>query len=286
MRSFTLPARSDERRQVPGCRNGRRRAEQMEAPIHVLILERQRLVAESLRQALESMDPALKIVGVAATHEEASTLARRHRPQVVLVDSQLAEETAELPLPVHNEAAIVMLGNDDAEQELLKAVEARWRGYVNKQVSLPALLTVIRRTAAGELVMPADLLYRAIQRQSLRQSRKESNGADDEANQLSAREREVLELIGRGMDNKSIALALGIRLTTARSHVQRVLEKLGVHSKLQAMRYANGNRLGETAVDRPWAASERLSRRGAPRPRADRERSSLAQRVRVISSDQ
>jgi DNA-binding NarL/FixJ family response regulator len=208
----------------------------MEAPIHVLILERQRLVAESLRQALESLDPALKIVGVAATHEEASTLAERHRPHVVLVDSQLAGDTAEFPLRTHGGPAIVMLGNEDAEQELLKAVEAEWRGYVNKQVSLVALLTVIKRTAAGELVMPADLLYRTIQRQSL----SKRNGHSDEVNQLTTREREVLELIGRGLDNKSIAVTLGIRLTTARSHVQRVLEKLGVHSKLQAMRYANG----------------------------------------------
>jgi DNA-binding NarL/FixJ family response regulator len=213
----------------------------MEAPINVLILERQRLVAESLRQALESLDPALKIVGVAATHEEAWSLARRHRPQVVLVDSHLAEGAAEIPLRADGEAAIVMLGNGDAEQELLRAVQAQWRGYVNKQVSLVALLAVIKRTAAGELVMPADLLYRMIQRQSLGKNGSHS----DETRQLTAREREVLELIGRGLDNKSIAVTLGIRLTTARSHVQRVLEKLGVHSKLQAMRYANGRALTE-----------------------------------------
>jgi two-component system, NarL family, response regulator DevR len=225
----------------------------MEAPIHVLILERQRLVAESLRQALESLDPALKIVGVAATHEEASTLAKRHRPHVVLVDSQLAEETAEFPLRTHGGPAIVMIGNEDAEQELLKAVEAEWRGYVNKQVSLVALLAVIKRTAAGELVMPADLLYRTIQRQSL----KNRNGDSDEANQLTTREQEVLELIGRGLDNKSIAVTLGIRLTTARSHVQRVLEKLGVHSKLQALRYANGKAPTGPAGGRPWPAAER-----------------------------
>ena len=84
--------------------------------------------------------------------------------------------------------------------------------------------------------MPADLLYRALQRQSL----KKRNGGGDELSELTAREREVLELIGHGLDTKSIAATLGIRLTTARSHVQRVLEKLGVHSKLQAMRYANG----------------------------------------------
>jgi len=224
---------------VPGTKTapkGEEEQKKMEAPIHVLILERQRLVAESLWQALESLDPTVKIVGVAATREEASTLAERHRPQVVLVDSQLAQDTPDFPQRTDGGAAIVMLGNDDAEEELLNAVEAEWRGYVNKKLPLMALLAVIRRTAAGEVVMPADLLYRAIQRQSL----KKRNGHSDEINQLTAREREVLELIGCGLDNKSIAATLGIRLTTTRSHVQRVLEKLGVHSKLQAMRYANG----------------------------------------------
>jgi two-component system, NarL family, response regulator DevR len=227
----------------------------MEAPINVLILERQRLVAESLCQALQSLDPTLKIVGVAATHEEASSLAERHHPQVVLVDSQLAEDTTEFPLRTPSGAAIVMLGNDDAEQELLKAVQAEWRGYVNKQISLVALLAVIRRTAAGELVMPADLLYRTIQRQALGKRNGHSNGTS----QLSPREQEVLELIGRGMDNKSIAVTLGIRLTTARSHVQRVLEKLGVHSKLQAMRYANGKPLAIPANGRHRSGAEPLA---------------------------
>jgi DNA-binding NarL/FixJ family response regulator len=215
---------------------GEEEQNKMEMPIHVLILERQRLVAESLWQALEALDPTLKIVGVAATREEASSLAERHRPQVVLVDSLSAGDTPDLAWAANGGAAIVMLGNDDAEQELLNAVEAEWRGYVNKQLPLQALLTVIRRTAAGEVVMPADLLYRALQRQSL----KKRSGDGDELSELTAREREVLELIGHGLDNKSIADTLGIRLTTARSHVQRVLEKLGVHSKLQAMRYANG----------------------------------------------
>ena len=207
----------------------------MEASIPVLILERQRLVAESLRQALESLDPELTIVGVATTSKEAATLAERKPPQVMLVDSALAYEiTADFTDGLRGKPAIVMLGDDDAEQTLLNAFQAEWRGYVDKQLPLSTLLGVIKRAAAGEVAMPADLLYRAIRYQSA--SRRNGNGV--QLNQLTVREREVLELIGHGLDNKSIAAALGIRLTTTRSHVQRVLEKLGVHSKLQAMRYA------------------------------------------------
>lgn len=208
----------------------------MEASIQVLILERQRLVAESLRHALESLDPDLEIVGLASTREEAARLATRHRPHVLLVDSELAHEiTADFTRRLEREPAFVMLGNDDAEQTVLNAIEAEWRGYVDKQLPLKSLVAVIRRTAAGEVAMPAELLYRAIKRQSV--NRRNGNGA--QLNQLTMREREVLELIGHGLDNKSIAATLGIRLTTTRSHVQRVLEKLGVHSKLQAMRYTH-----------------------------------------------
>jgi DNA-binding NarL/FixJ family response regulator len=210
----------------------------MEAPIQVLIMERQRLVAESLRHALQSLHPDLEVVGVAATRQEASMLAEKTRPQVVLVDSHLTDDvTAEFAhgLGRDGDAAIVMLGNDDGEETLLMAVEAEWRGYVDKQLPLETLVNVIRRTAAGEVVMPAELLYRAIQRQSL----KKRNGNGVKVSQLTTREREVLELIGHGLDNKSIAAELGIRLTTTRSHVQRILEKLGVHSKLQAMRYTD-----------------------------------------------
>ena len=211
------------------------RAEQMEASIPVLILETQRLVAESLRQALESLDPQLTIVGVATTSKEAATLAERERPQVMLVDSELAHEiTADFSAGLPGKPAIVMLGDDDAEETLLTALQAEWRGYVDKQLPLKTLVGVIKRTAAGEVAMPADLLYRAIKQQSA--SSRNGNGA--RLDQLTVREREVLELIGHGLDNKSIAATLGIRLTTTRSHVQRVLEKLGVHSKLQAMRYA------------------------------------------------
>jgi DNA-binding NarL/FixJ family response regulator len=210
----------------------------MEAPIHILIMERQRLNAESLQRALQSLDPRFKIVGVATTAAEAARAASRQTPQVVLVDSELAQEiTANFSRSLGEEAAIVMLGNDDAEQTLLNTIDVEWRGYVDKALSLATLGAVIRQAAAGEVALPADMLYRAMKRQTLHMRRGDGPGVS----QLTMREREVLELIGHGLDNKSIAAALGIRLNTTRSHVQRVLEKLGVNSKLQAMRYASGH---------------------------------------------
>jgi DNA-binding NarL/FixJ family response regulator len=209
----------------------------MEAPIHILIMERQRLTAESLQRALQSLDPRFKVVGMAKTGVEAARVTAAHRPQVVLVDSELAQAiSADFARGVVGEAAIVMLGNDDAEQTLLNTIDVEWRGYVDKELSLETLAAAIRQTAAGEVAMPADMLYRTMKRQSLHIR----NGHSPGVSQLTVREREVLELIGHGLDNKSIATALGIRLNTTRSHVQRVLEKLGVNSKLQAMRYADG----------------------------------------------
>jgi DNA-binding NarL/FixJ family response regulator len=209
----------------------------MEAPIHILIMERQRLTAESLERALQSLDPRFKVVGLAKTGVEVALIMATHRPQVVLVDSELAQAiSADFARGVAGEAAIVMLGNDDAEQTLLNTIDVEWRGYVDKGLSLETLAAAIKQTAAGEVAMPADMLYRTMKRQSLHIRKGNSPGVS----QLTVREREVLELIGHGLDNKSIAASLGIRLNTTRSHVQRVLEKLGVNSKLQAMRYADG----------------------------------------------
>ena len=145
----------------------------MAIPIHVLIVERQRLVAESIQRALESTGPDLKIVGVATTREEAAMLVETRRPDVMLVDSQLADEVSPgFARSLGGDVVMVMLGNDDGEDVLLTAVEGEWRGYVDKDLPLETLVGVIRRAANGEVVMPADLLYRAI----LAQSRKKRNG--------------------------------------------------------------------------------------------------------------
>jgi DNA-binding NarL/FixJ family response regulator len=203
--------------------------------IEVLIVSRQRLVAEAIGYALESLAPDLKAIGVAATWEKAVGLGHRETPMVVLVDSQLIDEIpVDSAHAISSRAVMVMMGDDEPDELLITAVEAEWRGYIDKELPLNELISVIRRTVAGEVVMPTHLLYRAIQNRSPR--RRNGNGA--KVSQLTAREREVLALIGRGLDNKTIAAALGIRVTTARSHVQRILEKLGVHSKLQAVQYA------------------------------------------------
>jgi DNA-binding NarL/FixJ family response regulator len=154
----------------------------------------------------------------------------------MVVDSQLFDE---IPLDsahtMSSRAVMVMMGDDEPDELLITAVEAEWRGYIDKELPVTELISVIRRTIAGEVVMPTHLLYRAIQSRSPRGR----NGNGAKVSQLTPREREVLTLIGRGLDNKSIAAALGVRVTTARSHVQRVLEKLGAHSKLQAVQYAD-----------------------------------------------
>lgn len=205
-------------------------------------------MAEALGHALDMLVADLKFAGVAATWDRAVELAHGDKPIVMLVESHLVEE---IPLDsahmMSSHAVVVMIGDDEPDDLLITAVEAEWRGYVDKERPLDELISVIRRTIAGEVVMPTHLLYRAIQNRS---PKTRSVGRVD---QLTAREREVLMLISRGLDNKSIAAALGIRVTTARSHVQRILEKLGVHSKLQAMQYA----------DR--AGSRRLVRRHTPR---------------------
>ena len=207
----------------------------MEDRVEVLVVSRQRLVAEALAHAIESLAPDLKVVGVLSAWDRVVASSHRASRLVVLVDAELVEEISqEAARSLSSRAVMVLMGDHESEEVLITAVEAEWRGYVDKELALGELLSVIRRTIAGEVVMPAHLLYRAIQSRSVRSRTIKGARVD----QLTAREREVLALISQGLDNKSIAAALGIRVTTARSHVQRVLEKLGVHSKLQAVQFA------------------------------------------------
>ena len=207
--------------------------------MEVLIVSRQRLVAEALAHAIDSLAPDLKVGEVVSSWDRAIASSHGESRIVMLVDSQLVDELPqEAARSMSSRAVMVMMGDDEPDEVLITAVEAEWRGYVDKELALGDLLSVIRRTIAGEVVMPAHLLYRAIQSRSVRG--RTVKGA--RVNQLTAREREVLTLISQGLDNKSIAAALGIRVTTARSHVQRVLEKLGVHSKLQAVQFAGVGR--------------------------------------------
>lgn len=214
-----------------------------EKPIRVAIVEDHILVAEGLKMLLQGI-PDIEVVGIVGN--KAEFLAQRSEldADVVLMDFRLpdgsgAEAAAALRADKPN-IAVVFLSADESEESLLAAVEAGASGYLLKK-SQPAteLVSAVRMAAAGEmLISPQKLSSLVIRQRELARQQFDRERRDRERQQLlgqlTGREREVLALIVAGLDNKSIAKRLAIGTGTVRAHVQHLLEKLGVHSKLEA----------------------------------------------------
>ncbi len=209
------------------------------AMINVLLVEDHRLVFEGLASLLSEY-PDLSVIGNAATVADAVENASSLKPDLVLMDYRLpdgdgaqATEQIRARLP---DTAVLFLSADLSEAAMMRAVEAGACGYVSKASSAESLVDAIRRAADGEFLLEATTMARLVERRRLAQRHQLESaavGAD-----LTTREREVLGLMARGMDNFEVAAELRIGYGTVRGHVRGVLEKLGSHSRLQAVAIA------------------------------------------------
>ena len=212
----------------------------MGEPVHVLIVEDQGTLADALRLAL-GLDAELHVVATAGTAADAVRLARTHRPQVVLMDHFLPDGTGvEATTAIRQElpgTAVVMLTGGATDDVMLAAIEAGVSGYLLKTEPADAIATAVRRAAAGEMLVPAATLAALLARGRERARRQVAQG--QQAASLTAREREVLALMAKGVDTHAIAERLHISINTARGYVQNIIEKLGAHSRLEAVLRAN-----------------------------------------------
>jgi NarL family two-component system response regulator LiaR len=204
--------------------------------IKVLIVEDHALVAEGIQMLLQEED-GIQVVGRASDATEAVRLSAATMPEVVLMDFSLGEFSGAVAareiLDILPETRIVFLSANGGDEAMMAAVEAGGRGYLLKTEAASRVADAIHRAAAGEMLIPAEVLAGLLSRQRKRQ-------ADDAerarlAQSLTPREHEILRLVARGLDNQSIADETHISVTTVRGHVQRLLEKLDSHSKLEAV---------------------------------------------------
>ncbi len=202
----------------------------------VLIVQDHPLLASALARILESEDD-LTVAGVARRGDEAATLAARDRPSVVLMDFRLPDSSgpaaaAKIKLAVPS-AAIVFHSADETETSLLDAIDAGAIAYLTKAATADQIVEAVRKAAVGEVLIPVELFAKAIARQH-----KVVNDAQARRNlsaQFTRRELEVLWLLAEGNDTAGLAARLNIAPHTVEWHVRHVIEKLGVHSKLQAV---------------------------------------------------
>ena len=202
----------------------------------VLLVEDHLVVAEGLAAMLNAT-PDIQVVASSTSVADAVRLASECRPDIVIMDSQLTDGSgAEAALRIRQQlpkVAIVFLSADDSEAAMIAAVRAGACAYLLKARATADVVAAVRRAVEGEMLIPAAQLARLLAR-SQEMAREDAERLRL-VQSLTPREKEVLDLMAQGLDNRAIAAELGIGFTTVRGHVQNILEKLDAHSKLEAL---------------------------------------------------
>jgi two-component system, NarL family, response regulator LiaR len=208
-----------------------------DGPIRVLIADDHPVVRQGLRTYLE-LQPDIVIAGEAGGGFEAAAQAERLRPDVVLLDMVMPEgdgiEALRRIRAGRGAPRVVVLTSFPADDRVLDAMRAGAAGYLLKDAQPSELLAAIRSAHTGGSPLHPDAAARLVG--ELRHPRAA-------AVELTAREREVLELIARGMPNKAIALRLSLAEKTVKAHVTAILRKLEVTDRTQAALRAVRERL-------------------------------------------
>jgi DNA-binding NarL/FixJ family response regulator len=202
----------------------------------VLVVQDHPLLASAIAKVLDSQDD-LCVCGIARGGDEAANMASRARPAVVLMDFRLPDlsgpAAAARIRSVAPNAAIVFHSAEESEKALLDAIDAGATAYLTKSATADQIIEALRKASAGEVLIPVALFAQAIARQRRVAGEKQAHlkvVAD-----FTPRELDVLRLLAEGHDTATLARRLGIAPHTVEWHVRHVIEKLGVHSKLQAV---------------------------------------------------
>lgn len=218
--------------------------------IRVVLADEHALFREAVRVVLAS-EGDLEVVGEARDGHEALSEVERLRPDVAIVDQGLPNcdgiRTTALIQQRCPECRVVVVSEDDDVRALIAALEAGARGFLTKDHALSDLIQAARAVYGGETFVPRRMLGSLITR--LLHRRREQDEAYRRLSRLTRREREVLALLAQGGDNHAIAQRLVISPQTARTHIQNVLAKLEVHSRLEAAAFAARNGIHRELVE-------------------------------------
>jgi DNA-binding NarL/FixJ family response regulator len=215
-----------------------------------LVVQDHPLLASAIARILES-ELDLSVRGIVRTGAEAVAVAVQEQVAVVLMDFNLpdmsgpgAAATIRSAMP---DVAIVFHSAEESETALLDAIDAGATAYLTKAATADHIVEAVRRAGRGEVLIPVALFARAISRQ--RMALTERRDRERLAAGFTPRELDVLRLLADGLDTAVISERLGIAVHTTEWHVRHVIEKLGVHSKLQAVIAAA--RRGLITLDQP-----------------------------------
>jgi DNA-binding NarL/FixJ family response regulator len=213
--------------------------------IRVVIVDDHALFRRGLDRVL-SDEPDIEVVGEAADGVDAVARARELAPDIVIMDVRMPRasgiEAARTIRAVLPETKVIMLTVSDLEEDLYDAVRAGVNGYLLKEVAIEEVADAVRAVAAGHsLVSPSMASKLFSEFNALAQRAEERHRALSP--RLTARELEVLRFVAKGLSNREIGVELYIAENTVKNHVRNILEKLQLHSRMEAVVYVMREKL-------------------------------------------
>ena len=194
------------------------------APVRVLIADDHYVVRMGLSAVME-YDPVLSVVAMAEDGRAGVELFRKHKPDVTLMDVRMpvldGVEATRRILLLDPTARVLMLSTLGGDRDVRDALAAGARGYVLKTAGLDDLRAAVRAAMRDETWLSAEL--------------RKATPAADPTPALSPRQREVLDLLGKGLSNKEIARALGFTADGTKAHLKQIYAKLGVQDRTEAV---------------------------------------------------
>jgi DNA-binding NarL/FixJ family response regulator len=205
-------------------------------PITVVIADDQRMVRRGFRVILEAEDD-ICVLGEAGDGAEAVELVRQHAPTVALLDIRMPVlnglQAARQVMALRPATRVLILTTFDADDYVYEALRAGASGFLVKDSPADQLVTAVRCLAAGDALIDPTVTRRLISRFTL--AARSSGGPPPELGSLTAREFDVLRLVARGLSNIEIARDLVVEENTVKTHVSRILMKLNLRDRVQAV---------------------------------------------------
>src|SRR5215475_8477327 len=214
--------------------------------VRVVIADDQALVRAGLKMVFE-VEPDIEIVGEAADGDEAVAIAERTQPDVILMDVRMPRhdglEAAKRLLDGRKDGPrVLMLTTFDRDEYVYEALRVGASGFVLKDIPPERLVDAVRVVASGQALLSPSITRRLIE-EFVRRPPTSVRQRPREIEDLTPRELEILGLIARGLSNSEIATRAFVSELTVKTHVSRILMKLGLRDRVQAVVYANENGL-------------------------------------------